>query len=122
LLAGDRASPGSGDYQARARVTTRAGIRPQPGSGRGSQGNRASVLDNALDFPERDSGDRRGARGLIGPPDLVRDRLRAYRDCGVTTLRVNPVGGDPRESITGLGTLLDLVNGVNGEAERDAVP
>ena len=29
--------------------------------------------------------------------------------------------GDLRESIAGLGTLLDLVNDVNGITERDAV-
>jgi len=51
---------------------------------------------------------------LIGPPEVVRERLRAYRDCGVTTLRVNPVGGDLRESIAGLEVLLGLVNDVNG--------
>jgi len=59
---------------------------------------------------------------LIGPPDVVRGRLRAYRDCGVTTLRVNPIGSGLRECIEGLGILLDLVNEVNGSAERDAVP
>jgi hypothetical protein len=48
---------------------------------------------------------------------MVRDRLRAYRDCGVTTLRVNPIAGDLRESIAGLGTLVDLVNDVNGGTE-----
>ena len=50
---------------------------------------------------------------LIGPPGVVRDRLRAYRDCGVTTLRVNPIGSDLRECVAGLETLLDLVNDVN---------
>ena len=55
---------------------------------------------------------------LIGPPDLVRDRLRAYRDCGVTTLRVNPIAGDLRESVAGLGMLVDLVNDVNGRPGR----
>jgi F420-dependent oxidoreductase-like protein len=59
---------------------------------------------------------------LIGPPEVVRDRLRAYRDCGVTTLRVNPTGSDLRECVTGLGTLIDLVNDVNGGTERDAMP
>ena len=59
---------------------------------------------------------------LIGPPDLVRDRLRAYRDCGVTTLRVNPIASDLRECLTGLGMLVDLVNDVNGSTERDPVP
>jgi hypothetical protein len=51
---------------------------------------------------------------------VVRDRLRAYRDCGVTTLRVNPIGSDLRDCIAGLGTLLDLVNDVNGRTERAA--
>ena len=58
---------------------------------------------------------------LIGPPDVVRDRLRAYRDCGVTTLRVNPIGNGLRECIEGLEVLLNLANDVNGEVERDAV-
>jgi hypothetical protein len=51
---------------------------------------------------------------------MVRDRLRACRDCGVTTLRVNPIAGDLRECIADLGLLLDLVNDVNGRTERDA--
>lgn len=58
---------------------------------------------------------------LIGPPDVVRERLRAYRDCGVTTLRVNPIGRDLREHIAGLGVLLDLVKDVNGEAKEHEV-
>jgi hypothetical protein len=37
-------------------------------------------------------------------------RLRAYRDCGVTTLRVNPIASDLRECIAALGLLVDLVN------------
>jgi hypothetical protein len=53
---------------------------------------------------------------LIGPPEVVRDRLRAYRDCGVTTLRVNPIGRDVRECIAGMEILLDLVNDVNDSA------
>ena len=57
---------------------------------------------------------------LIGPPDVVRDRLRAYRDCGVTTLRVNPIGRGLRDCVEGLGLLLDLVNDVNSRTERDA--
>ena len=59
---------------------------------------------------------------LIGPPDVVRDRLRAYRDCGVTPLRVNPIGSDLRDCIASLGTLLDLVNDVNGRTERAPDP
>ena len=56
---------------------------------------------------------------LIGPPEVVRERLRAYRDCGVTTLRVQPVAGDLRESISVLGTLVDLARDVNGRAAWD---
>jgi F420-dependent oxidoreductase-like protein len=52
---------------------------------------------------------------LVGPPDVVRDRLRAYRDCGVTTLRVNPVGATNRDCVEGLELLLDLVKDVNGQ-------
>jgi F420-dependent oxidoreductase-like protein len=58
---------------------------------------------------------------LIGPPDVVRDRLRAYRDCGVTTLRVSPIGSGLRECIAGLEVLLGLVNDVNGSPQPDVV-
>ena len=51
---------------------------------------------------------------LIGPPDVVRERLRAYRDCGVTTLRVSPVGGGLPDRIADLAVLVDLVNEVAG--------
>lgn len=50
---------------------------------------------------------------LIGPPDVIRGRLRAYRDCGVTTLRVNPIGTTTRDCVEGLELLLGLVNEVN---------
>jgi alkanesulfonate monooxygenase SsuD/methylene tetrahydromethanopterin reductase-like flavin-dependent oxidoreductase (luciferase family) len=59
---------------------------------------------------------------LIGPPEVVRDRLRAYRDCGVTTLRVNPIGSGLRECVAGMEILLDLVNDVNDEAKSADVP
>jgi F420-dependent oxidoreductase-like protein len=55
---------------------------------------------------------------LIGPPEVVRDRLRAYRDCGVTTLRVNPIGSGLRECAAGMEILLGLVNDVNDEAKQ----
>lgn len=53
---------------------------------------------------------------LIGPPDEVRRRLREYRDCGVDTLRVNPMGDSLDDHLAGLGQLLDLVGQVNDEA------
>ena len=57
---------------------------------------------------------------LVGPPDLVRDRLRAYRDCGVTTLRASPVATDLGECTAALGMLVDLVDDVNGRTEPDS--
>jgi alkanesulfonate monooxygenase SsuD/methylene tetrahydromethanopterin reductase-like flavin-dependent oxidoreductase (luciferase family) len=52
---------------------------------------------------------------LIGPPEEVRRRLRQYRDCGVGTLRVNPMGESLDEHLDGLGQLLDLVRDVNDD-------
>lgn len=52
---------------------------------------------------------------LIGPPDEVRRRLREYRDCGVDTLRVGPMGDTLDERLSGLGHLVDLVDEVNAE-------
>jgi len=47
---------------------------------------------------------------LIGTKDMIRDRLRVYRDAGVTTIRVG-VGGSDRYAA--LGLLMDLVAEVN---------
>ncbi len=75
------------------------------------------------------AGDREGARraipieiglrtNLIGPPDEVLKRLREYRDCGVGTLRVNPMGEALDEQLENLGLLLDLVRRVNTESSQ----
>ncbi len=76
------------------------------------------------------SGDKEGARkrvpvaiglgtNLIGTDDLVRARLRLYRDCGVTTLRTGLQGDDLEANLSDLARLLDLVRDVNNE-ERGA--
>jgi F420-dependent oxidoreductase-like protein len=82
------------------------------------------------------AGDKEGARrrvptaiglgtNLIGTDDLVRDRLRLYRDTGITTLRANLHGGpgaDLDRQLADLERLLDLVQQVNYEgsaAETD---
>ena len=49
---------------------------------------------------------------LIGPPQEIARRLRQYRDCGVGTLRVNPVGSTLDAQLAGLGQLLDLAAAV----------
>ena len=65
---------------------------------------------------------------LIGTPDLITERLRLYRDAGITTLRVG-LGGGGRISaardgsgvdaidaqLADLAHLLELVAEVNGE-------
>ncbi len=51
---------------------------------------------------------------LIGDDVSVTDRLRRYRDVGVTTLRVG-MSGDPADRLDQLGRLLDLVGAVNAE-------
>ncbi|MHB8466543.1 MAG: LLM class flavin-dependent oxidoreductase [Acidimicrobiales bacterium] len=53
---------------------------------------------------------------LIGPPDLVTERLRLYRDAGVTTLRAGLVGDDLDAQLGALALLLDLVKIVNEES------
>ena len=52
---------------------------------------------------------------LIGPAAEITRRLRQYRDCGVGTLRVNPMGDTIEAQLDGLGQLLDLVHQVNAE-------
>ena len=46
---------------------------------------------------------------LLGDTEMVRKRIRAYQDAGVTTLRVNPQGRDLAEKLTTLGRVMDLV-------------
>jgi F420-dependent oxidoreductase-like protein len=56
---------------------------------------------------------------LIGTDDLVRERLRLYRDAGITTLRAGLPGGPTPEGLDvqlgHLGRLLELVAEVNAE-------
>lgn len=58
-------------------------------------------------------------QNLIGPPEEIRRRLRQYRDCGVDSLRIGPIGETFDQQIDGIGQLMDLINEVNNEgAER----
>ena len=49
---------------------------------------------------------------LLGDEKTVRERIRAYRDSGVTTLRVQPAGNDLKERLTTLGRVMDIVRGL----------
>jgi F420-dependent oxidoreductase-like protein len=51
---------------------------------------------------------------LLGPPDVITGRLRAYRDAGITTLQAK-LAGDASTRLDTLAQLIDLVAGVNAE-------
>lgn len=52
---------------------------------------------------------------FIGTDDMVRDRIRAYREAGVSSLRLQPMGKTPSEKLDTLEHMLDLVAEVNHE-------
>ena len=52
---------------------------------------------------------------LLGTEDMVRDRIRAYRDAGITTLRVHPDGATLDERLATLGRTIELVKAVSAE-------
>jgi F420-dependent oxidoreductase-like protein len=71
-------------------------------------------------------GDREGATklvpdemviesNLLGTEEMVRDRIRAYRDAGVTTLRVQPDGRTLDERLETLGRTVKLVQEVGAD-------
>lgn len=55
------------------------------------------------------------AVNMLGTEAMVRDRIRAYRDAGVTTLRLHPEGRTLDERLETLGHALDLVKSVSAE-------
>lgn len=52
---------------------------------------------------------------LIGSDDMIRERLRLYRDAGITGLRAQLAGDDPHRRLDDLAHLLDLVREVDAE-------
>jgi hypothetical protein len=50
---------------------------------------------------------------LLGNAEMVRERIQAYKNVGVTRLRVAPMGHNLREKIATLGKVVDLVNAIN---------
>ena len=53
---------------------------------------------------------------LLGTEAMVRERIRAYRRAGVTTLRVEPDGATVTERLDTLGRVIELVTSVDREA------
>ncbi|ANS62260.1 FMN-dependent monooxygenase [Streptomyces lincolnensis] len=75
------------------------------------------------------AGDRDGAAGLItdemvlattliGTEDMVRERLRVWRDVGVDTVRFYPAGESLDARLATLGRAIDLVRDIEDEAAR----
>lgn len=53
---------------------------------------------------------------LLGTEEMVRDRIRIYRDAGITTISASPAGDTFAERIGTLGRFMALVAEVNAEA------
>jgi F420-dependent oxidoreductase-like protein len=53
---------------------------------------------------------------LLGDDEQVKARIRAYRDAGTTTLRLQPDGAGPTQRLDTLARALDLVRDVEREA------
>jgi len=49
---------------------------------------------------------------LIGTPDIIKDRIKLYRDIGITTLKVDVPGDSISAKVEVLGKLMDLVSAV----------
>ncbi len=51
---------------------------------------------------------------LFGTEAMIRERIRVYRDAGITTLRADPMGADANERLATLGRLVELVRQESG--------
>ncbi len=58
---------------------------------------------------------------LLGTDDMVKQRIRAYRDAGITTIRVEPEGRGLNERLETLGRFMRLLESVNAEAEQPSL-
>jgi hypothetical protein len=47
------------------------------------------------------------ASHLVGPASLVKERVGAFKEAGVTVLNVNPIGPDPVHTIEQFRALVD---------------
>jgi len=52
---------------------------------------------------------------LLGTEEMVKERIRAYRDAGVTTIRVDPAGSGMGERLETLGRFMRLLESVKRE-------
>jgi F420-dependent oxidoreductase-like protein len=59
---------------------------------------------------------------FLGTPQMVKERFRAYRDAGVTSLRLFPGGRNLQERLDTLGQALDLVRSLEHEPPAAQAP
>ncbi len=59
---------------------------------------------------------------LLGTREMITQRLRLYREAGLTTLRVGLAAGELDTKLESLEVLLKLVDSVNGEREEPRDP
>jgi hypothetical protein len=58
------------------------------------------------------------SRPLIGTEDMVRERLRVWREAGVDAVRFYPAGENLDARLATLGRAIDLVRDIEDEAAR----
>lgn len=58
---------------------------------------------------------------LLGTPDMIRERVRQYRDAGITSLQAK-VSGTVQERIDTVAQLVDIVRDVDAECDSAADP
>ena len=54
---------------------------------------------------------------FLGSVSEVTERVRAYRDAGISVLRVQPEGADTQERLDSLGGIVDIVRSLNNDDE-----
>ncbi len=72
-------------------------------------GDRAGAADLVLD-------EMVAQTNLLGTEEMVKDRIRAYRDCGISTIRIDPEGAGIDGKLETLGRFMRLLDDVNAEA------
>ena len=52
---------------------------------------------------------------FLGSTSEVTERVRAYREAGISVLRVQPEGADMQERLDSLGGIVDIVRALNND-------
>ena len=55
---------------------------------------------------------------FLGTKEQVTERVRAYKNAGITVLRVQPEGADQQECLDSLGQIVDIVADLNEENQN----